>query len=297
MTSLPARAIPEKTPPPCDDLYIYYLQGRVTDAGRFFPEPGFIGNWQEEDTAFLFFDRPSLEPVRRMAAAHPGLKLLDQYHMTYRDWQGGALTAFREGRFTVHPAWADPEATPESPFTLRLDPGVVFGAGTHPTTRDCLGLLDRLFEREQIGSALDLGTGTGLLALGAVRLGCRRVLAVDLNLLSVQTARNNIRLNGMETAALPVQGRAEALIDCPADLVIANIHYDVMKDLIRSRGFQRKRWFILSGLLRSEARAVEERLARCSARILEKRTRDDVWSTYLGTMPAAAGITPAKGWG
>jgi ribosomal protein L11 methyltransferase len=154
-----------------------------------------------------------------------------------------------------------------------------------------------LFERETIESALDLGTGTGLLALGAVRLGCRRVLAVDLNLLSVQTARKNIRLNAMEAAALAVQGRAEALVDCPADLVMANIHYDVMKDLIRSPGFRSKRWFILSGLLRSEARAVEEQLARCSATILEKRTRDDVWSTYLGMMPAAAGITPAKGWG
>ena len=79
------------------------------------------------------------------------------------------------------------------------------------------------------------------------------------------------------------------MIGCPADLVIANIHYDVMKDLIRSPSFLEKRWFILSGLLRSEAEAVEAALAGLPVEILEKRTRDHIWSTYLGTTPGTMG--------
>ncbi len=285
MSNLPARAVREETPapPPGADLFIYYLQGRMGHVDEMLTGAGFIGNWQEEDTAFLFFDRPSLRKVEGVVQAHPHLKLLDHFHMTYRDWQGGPLVPFREGRFTVHPAWTAPEGIREDPYALCLDPGVVFGAGTHPTTRDCLGLLDALFQQERIDSALDLGAGTGLLALGAARLGAERILAVDLNLLSVRTARKNIQLNRMEAVVLAVQGRAETMIDCAADLVIANIHYDVMKDLILSRGFLEKRWFILSGLLRSEARAVEEELRRYPVTILEKRTRDDIWSTYLGT--------------
>ncbi len=281
--------------PPCTDLYIYYLQGRPGDTRGMFPEEGFIGNWQEGDTAFLFFDRPALNRVEAVVTSRPDLDLLDRFHMTYREWQGESLSAFREGRFTVRPAWDPPEGDLASSYTLRLDPGVVFGAGTHPTTRDCLGLLDTLFQRERIGSALDLGTGTGLLALGAARLGCGRTVAVDLNPLSVRTARLNIGLNGLEGAVLAVQGRAETMIDCPADLVVANIHYDVMKDLIRSRGFLEKRWWILSGLLRSEARKVEAELARRHMEILEKRTRDNVWATYLGMTPGAIRVKRPKG--
>lgn len=285
MSSLPAHP----NTPPFEDLYIYYLQGRPGDGRDLFPGPGFIGNWQEAETAFLFFDRPALDRVERMVQTHSEIDLLDHFHMRYDEWQGGGMAVFQEGRFTVRPAWAGPEAGYESDHTLLLDPGVVFGAGAHPTTRDCLGLLDDLFQRERIESALDLGTGTGLLALGAARLGCGRTLAVDLNRLSVETARKNIRLNGMDGAVLAVQGRAEAMIGCPADLVIANIHYDVMKDLIRAPSFLEKRWFILSGLLRSEAGAVETALAGMPVEILEKRTRDHIWSTYLGTTPGAAG--------
>ena len=274
--------------PPREDLYIYYLQGRPGDGRDLFPDGGFIGNWQEEETAFLFFDRPALDRVERMTQDHPGLDLLDHFHMSYADWQGGGMAPFTEGRFAVTPAWA-PEAHQETDYTLLLDPGVVFGAGTHPTTRDCLGLLDDLFQEERIESALDLGAGAGLLALGAARLGCQRALAVDLNRLSVETARKNIRLNGMDGTVLAVQGQAETMIGCPADLVIANIHYDVMKDLIRSPFFLEKRWFILSGLLRSEAAAVEAALAVLPVEILEKRTRDPIWSTYLGRTPGAVG--------
>ena len=76
--------------------------------------------------------------------------------------------------------------------------------------------------------------------------------------------------------------RAENFIDCPADLVIANIHYDVMQRLIDSSGFLQKDKFILSGLLRSEAKAVIHKLAQFPVKILKTWTQDGIWHTLYG---------------
>jgi len=129
---------------------------------------------------------------------------------------------------------------------------------------------------------LDLGTGTGLLSLAAARLGSRRVVAVDLNLLAAKTAVKNVQLNQLQDRVVVVQGNAEDIIDYPADLVIANIHYDVMRHLINAEGFVEKKRFILSGLLRSEAKDVADRLVRHPVQILKQWTRDGIWHTFYG---------------
>ncbi len=89
---------------------------------------------------------------------------------------------------------------------------MVFGTGTHATTRDCLEALELAFNSHHIESVLDLGTGTGLLALAAARLGCKYILAVDINLLAARTTQRNIRLNQLDDKILAVQGRAEDFV-------------------------------------------------------------------------------------
>ncbi len=79
-----------------------------------------------------------------------------------------------------------------------------------------------------------------------------------------------------------VKGRAEDFIEYPADLIIANIHYDVMKHLIRSPGFYRSKMFILSGLMRTEAKTVEFELAKQPVKIIKKWNNNGIWHTYLG---------------
>ncbi len=83
-----------------------------------------------------------------------------------------------------------------------------------------------------------------------------------MNLLAAKTAERNIRLNRLQQSVLAVQGSADEFIDIQADLLIANIHYDVMKRLVCSDGFLKKNMFILSGLLRSEAADIENRLTQ-----------------------------------
>ncbi|MGA8180812.1 MAG: 50S ribosomal protein L11 methyltransferase, partial [Desulfobacterales bacterium] len=149
-------------------------------------------------------------------------------------------------------------------------------------TRDCIKALEMVFSIDHIKSAIDFGTGTGILALAASLLGCGRILAVDLNFLAASTALRNIRLNNLENGIMVVQGRAEDFIDSVSDLVIANIHYDVMKDLIASRKFYNKKWFILSGLLQSQATAVRGDLFRNRINIINAWECDGIWHTLLG---------------
>ena len=269
---------------PYKDLYIYYLQGRLKPDKKIYNN-NFIGNWQEDDFSFLFFAKPSRGEVEKILTSHPELTLIDEFHMTYDQWQGRSITAFEVGRFRIIPFWqkqCKKMTSCHNQLSILLDPGVVFGAGTHTTTQDCLKALELVFSREKIESVLDLGTGTGLLALAASRLGCKNILAVDFNFLAARTALRNVRLNRLQDHIIIVQGRAEDFIDSASDLVIANIHYDVMKHLIASPEFFNNKWFILSGLLRSQARDLLYELSQNQVRILKKWERNGIWHTFLG---------------
>ena len=268
--------------PPYEHLYIYYLEG-LAGAVDSALGPMFIGNWEEDGYSFLFFSSPAEETVRQFLEARNDLNLLDRYDMRYDDWQGGRFQGLRTDRLSIEPAWSVNAATPAGDdLIVRLDPGVVFGAGTHPTTRDCLAALERLSADGGGGTLLDLGTGTGVLAVAAARLGWRRVLAVDVNRLAARTACHNVQLNALEDRVLAVHGRAEDLVACPAEAVVANIHYDVLHALIRSDGFRRCPRWILSGLLRSQAREVEAYLSAAGLAIRQRWSRDNTWFTYLG---------------
>jgi ribosomal protein L11 methyltransferase len=269
-------------PNPYQDLYIYYLSGRFRPGPGFHPDH-YIGSWEEGDFSFLFFTQPSMTLVESTLVDLPGLNLLDHFHMTYEQWQGGDIIPCRIGGFTITPPWfaVDPQRV-ES--TLILDPGVVFGTGTHPTTRDCLEALQMALADGSMHTALDLGTGTGLLALAAARLGCTRVLAIDLTLLAAQTARRNVGLNGLADRILVAQGDAEKFMDFMSELVVSNVHYDVMKRLIRTTGFLKKKRFILSGLMRSEAARIESTLAGLPVSIIRRWDLNGTWITIYGVI-------------
>ena len=267
---------------PYKKLHIYYLKGRLKQNHKMFYK-NFIGNWEEDDFSFLFFSRPSGCEVDNLLKTQPHLDLIDQFEMTYEEWHGGPISPFKAGNFFIVPPWEKADQNKQGRRII-LDPGVVFGTGTHPTTHDCLKALELIFSREKIESVLDLGTGTGLLAVAAASLGSKNTLAVDLNFLAAKTAADNVRLNRLQDRIVVVQGRADDFIGCSADLVIANIHYDAMKTLITSEAFLNKKWFILSGLLRSQANDVACNLSKHFAKIIKKWDSNNIWHTFLGRM-------------
>jgi ribosomal protein L11 methyltransferase len=268
-------------PSPYANLFIYQLEGRlepqsVMEAGAY------MGHWQEEDSVFLFFSAPTPSAVEAILRRQPQMRLVDSTRMPYDQWQGVSAGPEQIGSFLIAAPWhaAAPSAAQSGRTDILLDPGLVFGAGTHPTTRDCLVALDLVADDGRSRAVMDLGTGTGILALAAARRLQARVLAIDLNLLAARTAARNVRLNRLEDRILVVQARAEDAIDGPADLVVANLHGEAMLRLMEAPGFRRKGRFILSGLMRSDAKEVRRRLSVLGIAIWEEWIRDGVWHTY-----------------
>jgi len=266
---------------PHKDLYIYYLKGRLNPANEMLPDD-FIGKWEEDEYSFLFFSSPANGYIKGLLRNQPQLHFIDRFQMSYDQWLGESFHSFEHSGFVVTPPWEtfnNHLETRADKIQILLDPGLVFGTGTHPTTRDCLEALEFAYRVKTPETVLDLGTGTGLLALAAARLGSKRLVAVDLNLLAAKTARTNVCLNQLENQVVVVQGKAEDAVDLPADLVVANIHYDVMRKLLFSEGFVTKKQFILSGLLHSEANKVIKALTNSPLRIARQWAHDGIWRT------------------
>lgn len=261
-------------------LYIYYLEGRIAKDKKIVNK-NYIGNWEEDDFSFLFFLQPAEKTVSKLIEGSLNLALLDTYEMTYEQWQGGSIGPSQIGCFLLTPPWFTPPAEEDSTI-ITLDPGVVFGNGLHPTTRDCLQAMEIACAGQKVKTMLDLGTGTGVLALAAVKLGCKKGLAVDFNYLATQTAINNVKLNGLGKNIAVINGQAESFTAVTTDLLVANIHYEIMKKIIRSDGFLKQKWFILSGMLTSEAIKVQKYLEDQPVLILKKWNQNGIWHTFLG---------------
>ncbi|MFC1824363.1 50S ribosomal protein L11 methyltransferase [Thermodesulfobacteriota bacterium] len=240
----------------------------------------FLGNWVEDDTSYLFFSKPSRPIISDLVDHQPRLEFMDDFHFTYEQWQGESLGPIRVEDFLVIPPW-DSVEDDRSALQIILDPGVVFGSGLHPTTSDCLKALICLHGQYPIERVLDLGTGTGILALAAAALGAERVLAVDLNPLSVKTTKRNIKLNQCEEIVSVFQGRAEDYVDEEADLVVANLHYAVIHDLLRNAAFHKKRFVIISGLMRSQFLELKSKLSEYHLAPMKVWDHEMTWYTLL----------------
>jgi ribosomal protein L11 methyltransferase len=131
-------------------------------------------------------------------------------------------------RIVIKPSWRDYAPQPGE-VVLELDPGMAFGTGLHPTTRLCLEALER-YIRPGV-RVLDVGTGSGILALAAARLGAASVLALDISSVAIEAAQANVRANGLEERITVRFGSLEESSNECYDLVVANIIARVIADL------------------------------------------------------------------
>ncbi len=265
------------TKAPYDDLFIYEIAGDARQACQS-AGPGFLGLWLEADTSFVFFDRPSDQVVTTILAKDGELRLLNQHNLTYEQWQGGqSLEPVIAGDLHIAPAWSDYRAPPGAKH-LRLDPGLVFGSGLHPTTQHCLELLDLRCKQGPLGHVLDLGCGTGILAMAAAAWGASAVDAVDLNPLCVSTTADNAALNNLDITAH--EGQAQDFIHLPASVVLSNLHWQVQEKILADPAkLQGKSDLILSGIMRSFVGLLEDRLKVLGYRVIQRREADFTWFT------------------
>ena len=183
------------------------------------------------------------------------------------------FTPLRVGRFLVRPSWTEPLATGDA-IEIVLDPGMAFGTGLHPTTQQCLEALSTIALEAK--GVLDVGTGSGILAIAAAKRGASPVVAVDNDPIAVEAARENTVRNGV---VVPVAEATAADVPGRFDVVVANIVSPVLQliaaDLVAR--LAPKGMLIATGISEPSAAATREAFRRAGLKTLVDRTQRDDW--------------------
>jgi ribosomal protein L11 methyltransferase len=223
--------------------------------------------------------------LRALLAGFPDLTTTTET-LADADWLAMALSGLppvRAGRFFVFGVH-DRGRAPLNTVNLRIEAGAAFGTGHHGTTVGCLIAYDALRKRRRFNKVLDVGMGTGVLAIAAARTGSRVTVGTDIDRVSVRIARENARVNSANSRFVHANGLAHRAVAAaaPYDLVFANILARPLTRLAHSirRATRPRGAVILSGLLRSQARTV---LAAYRSRgfRLERRLNRDAWTTLV----------------
>ena len=182
-------------------------------------------------------------------------------------------------KLIIVPAWLEsPDATR---IPIRIDPGMAFGTGTHPTTQLCLELLEKYAAPGK--DVIDVGCGSGILSIGALKLGAGRALAVDIDQASVDATRENADANGITNGLLIGLGSVDELLANKFDfqqapLVLANILANILIRLFEGgmgKLVSRDGVLILSGILEEQAENVTRVAVEHGFKLIEKRQIGD----------------------
>jgi ribosomal protein L11 methyltransferase len=246
------------------------------------------GRW---DVMVHFADAPDQKLIRQIvgnAAGDEITKTIVFDTIEAKDWVKASLedlVPVPAGRFVVHGAH-DRERVPPNKLGIEIEAALAFGTGHHGTTRGCLLLLDHVLKARQPKRVLDLGAGTGVLAIAATKALHRHIFASDIDAPSVKVARDNARLNGTGDLVQVIRATGFAAPDFaahgPFDLVLANILANPLRQLAgpMTRHLAPSAQVILSGLLNHQAGAV---IAAYRARGLVpvRHLKIEGWSSLL----------------
>ncbi len=234
------------------------------DEPVFEPGPGEQPLWSSIEVQALF--EANTDPLALLPemARELGLECPPRHRLETledRDWERVWLDDFKPMRFGrrlwIIPSAYDEAVMGEQDVVVRLDPGLAFGTGTHPTTALCLEWLDAHLRCGQ--TLIDYGCGSGILAIAAAKLGAGRVWGVDIDPQALQASADNARANAV-AAQIDLSLAAEFVLSGRADVVMANILAKPLQGLAASFA----QWLagggrvVLSGILAEQAAAVSE---------------------------------------
>lgn len=179
----------------------------------------------------------------------------------------------------IKPSWLEYVPRPDD-VVIELDPGMAFGTGLHPTTRLCMVALEE-YQRDA-PRVLDVGTGSGILAITAAKLGAREIVALDTDIVAVETATRNVAINHVENIVRVARGSLDATCN-QFDLICINILADVIIELAPAlaRAANRDGLIIASGILDYQADDVADALVEVGIETIEKKQEDD-WIALVG---------------
>ena len=202
------------------------------------------------------------------------------------EWKKGYEPVEIGARLLITPSWKRAQVEATERLLIQIDPGMAFGTGTHETTRGCLELLEKYWPPKSKTVAqpalLDVGTGTGILAIAALKLcPTATVIGFDVDPEAITVAEENAEINGVSEALTLEVNKVSSYRGQEFDVVLANLTADVVTDLAPdfttvSKG---QGTLIVSGILREQGDDVLSMLARCSFDLLESKP-DGEWVSF-----------------
>jgi ribosomal protein L11 methyltransferase len=238
-------------------LWVYEVKGETHP--RDLPKGELEGVWPEAPYYYLFYRKNVLGSVLEWLKSNPRWQLTARYRLPYEKWQDISVSRTRIGPFVIHapPATVAEPAVPGE-VHLRIDPGVVFGSGLHPTTRGCLLAVAECFARDAIRTVVDFGTGTGILAIACALLGARRTWAVDCNPLALKVAEKNAAANNVTDRIEFVAADRLGVLSGRSDLLVMNIEWPILENILGAGDWKNYERIVLSGFLGSRLAELEE---------------------------------------
>ena len=255
-------------------------------------EPELLARDRDKVIVHMYLS-PEENPAQVLQLLHDRLSAagaeytLDTAGVEQEDWENGWKAFYHAmtigSRLAVVPSW---ETMDTDRAVLRLDPGMAFGTGTHETTSLCLEALDQLVQGGE--RVLDIGTGSGILAIAALKLGAKTAEGVDIDPMCVRTAGENAALNGVQDKFTVLVGDLSDKASGKYDIICANIVANAILSLapaipgLLAPGGH----FMASGVIDTRKDEVAAGLAAAGLRVYEVREKNG-WECFLCTLPEA----------
>ncbi|WIV18314.1 50S ribosomal protein L11 methyltransferase [Paenibacillus polygoni] len=276
---------------------------RSTEYGELYDQP--LNDIPEGEAVIKGYFADTVNMTEVMNAIHPRIEELKEFNIDAGkadisvqqvdedSWANAWKQYFKplkvSDQLVIKPTWE--EYVPASPAEkiIEIDPGMAFGTGAHPTTSLCLRALEQYLQGGE--EIIDVGTGSGILAIGAVKLGAKHVLALDLDPVAVQSAEENSRLNGLEHDITVYESDLLSILDkqdnalgvsMPVDVVVANILAEVILLFIGDvyQGLKPGGLYIASGIWKNKEEIVEKALKEAGFDIIDIHREDD-WLAFV----------------
>ena len=234
------------------------------------------------DLIVFFSSRPSEDFLGALQAHLPGTQVewLEKPHQDWlAEWKKGFTAFALTETFWVVPSWLKPP--PQAKQILFIDPGMAFGTGTHATTRMAARLLEQAIATRALPSVLEVGTGTGILAMLAAKAGSPRCVATDIDPEAIRVARENAGQNALPEIIwtdYPIEALDESF-----DIVVANIIDGVLVQLKSPLTARLKRdgLMVVSGILMEREAEFHRTFIEDTGKRVVRRLHEDGWLAFL----------------